>query len=668
MANEYYKNLKDAIKQVIKPNDNQEITGKVLQNILLNIVNTIGNSGVVFKGVVINSTSTPEVSENPIFYINEISRTAQTFSNFGGLKTEKNELAIFMKDSNGAWTKLHIGHMHVQPEVTTSDIAGAAVTSTKLANGAVTSAKIENSAVDETKIKDESVTLNKLARVVRSSVNKIPYIDKRSLSTSFNIDYFECDTEANNASKAIYNNVADDIWPTPTSSELRSGGTMRIKMKYATTANNTLLSIRDIETDHEMFRMLIHYKGKPAGPNNTWADKEVIEGYWDKHFNIFYAKPWNKQIETNDIKDKSITESKVSDELIAKINATSGMGISGIYNITASSTALSMSTTYIGLANGTIKLYLVGDSSGKLPSSESRVTAASAVAKLFGKDSLGASVGDIIIIAKLNNLPVYRILPLNDAKAASGNFPGADGLETIWDKTQINKIPGLESAVNAAKNNLPTYSESNMNNALWTGFYPWCTLGRPDGSTGAYTLLTLASTTKDGAGYTTIEQTAYGRQGDELGKIFKRIIFKKDSETQFGDWIEVTGGGAKNKAVKTYIFEGSSIKIEEESNSFYFNIPDDMTEHGILDIRGVISCFIQPQGDTSEPDRVYHFPLSALGYKINYAERMSDTGTGNPIIEITINDSMVYNSKDCNVQIYNDSTAFYVEVDCFPYL
>lgn len=636
MANEYYKNLKDAIKQVIKQNDNQEITGKVLQNILLNIVNIIGNSGVVFKGV-INSASTPEVSENPIFYINEISRSAQTFSNFGGLKTEKNELAIFIKDSNGAWTKLHIGHMHVQPEVTTSDIAAAAVVSTKLANGAVTSAKIDNSAVDETKIKDESVTLNKLARTVRYSIADIPYIDKRTLSTNFNIGYFECNTEANDASKVIHN---IESWPNPTSPELRLGGTMRIKMKYATTANDTRLSIRDKETEKELFYWRIFYKGQQAGPNNTWADKEVIECYWDNHFGILYAKPWNKQIETNDIKDKSVTESKVSDELITKINATSGMGISGIYNITASSTALSMSTTYIGLANGTIKLYLVGDSSGKLPSSESRVTAASAVAKLFGKDSLGASVGDIIIIAKLNNLPVYRILPLNDAKAASGNFPGADGLETIWDKTQINKIPGLESAVNAAKNNLPTYSESNMNNALWTGFYPWCTLGRPDGSTGAYTLLTLASTTKDSADYTTIEQTAYGRQGDELGKIFKRIIFKKDTEIQFGDWLEITNA----TAVKKLVVETET--IADDNSAFTFRITNSIADR-MIDIQGIVPCEIAAKQDGSILNTA-NFPLNSLTYRI---ERYVGTDTSNLKITIKIDRDVIYDNRSCTAVI-----------------
>ncbi len=103
---------------------------------------------------------------------------------------------------------------------------------------------------------------------------------------------------------------------------------------------------------------------------------------------------------------------------------------------------------------------------------------------------------------------------------------------------QINKIASIESTANAAKNNMPTYSESNMNNALRTGMYPWCTLGIPPGSTGAYTCVVLASTTADGNGYTTVEQTAYGRQG-EKGKIYKRIIFVKSGVTEYGDWIAI---------------------------------------------------------------------------------------------------------------------------------
>lgn len=316
-----YESLKDAIKQAIKQNGNQEITGQLLQSTLINIVETIGSSNIAFKGV-INPTSTPEVSEIPVFYINEISRSAQTFSNFGGLKTEKNELAIFMKGNDKVWTKLHIGHMHVQPEVTTSDIAAAAVVSTKLANGAVTSAKIDDLAVDETKIKDGSITLDKLSRVVRSNVSNVPYVDKRTLSTNFNIGYFECGTAAGDASKVIYNNITgidSDVWPKPDSPELRLGGTMRIKMKYATTVEKVKLSICDYITEKELISRPIFYKGQPAGPNNTWAGGEVIEGYFDKSF-IFYAKPWHKQIQTSDIADAAVDKTKIDNELATKIS------------------------------------------------------------------------------------------------------------------------------------------------------------------------------------------------------------------------------------------------------------------------------------------------------------------------------------------------------------
>lgn len=202
-------------------------------------------------------------------------------------------------------------------------------------------------------------------------------------------------------------------------------------------------------------------------------------------------------------------------------------------------TKASLGLKYAKVANNTINFYIIADSNNKLPSSETRININSDITSLVGAE--GANVGDLFVIGKLNLLPVYKIIPLNDAKATNSEFKGTQGVVTPWDKAQINKVPNMEAAINAAKNNLPTYSEGNMNNALQTGFYPWCTLGRPSGSTGAYTCITIHTTTKDGNGFDTIEQTAYGRQG-ELGKVYKRIIFKSDSETQFGDWLEITNG------------------------------------------------------------------------------------------------------------------------------
>lgn len=333
--------------------------------------------------------------------------------------------------------------------------------------------------------------------------------------------------------------------------------------------------------------------------------------------------------------------------------------LTGSINLTTESAA-SLGIKYAKVANNSINFYIIADSSGKLPSSETRININSDITSLVGAED--ANVGDLFVIGKLSLKPVYKIIPLNDAKAANSEFKGTEGVVTPWDKQQINKVASIESIANAARNNLPTYSESNMNNALRTGFYPWCTLGRPDGSTGAYTLLTLASTTQDSAGYTTIEQTAYGRQNDELGKVFKRIIFKKGSEVQFGDWIYVTGDSIKNKVVKTYVVDNDSITLTSDTD-FHFIIPDDMVESGILDIRAVMPCFIQPQGDTSEPNRVYYFPLSALGYRINYAEKIADNSTGDSIIEIAVNNSIVYNGKVCNISLYNN---YYIEIDYIP--
>lgn len=210
--------------------------------------------------------------------------------------------------------------------------------------------------------------------------------------------------------------------------------------------------------------------------------------------------------------------------------------LTGSINLTTESVA-SLGIKYAKVANNSLDFYVIADSSGKLPSSETRININSSITSLVGAE--GANVGDIFVVGKLDLKPVYKVIPLNDAKAENSTYKGTQGVVTPWDKSQINKVPNLENAVNTAKNNMPTYSTDNMNNALNTGVYPWCILGRPAGSTGAYTCITICTTTKDNSGYDTIEQTAYGRQG-ELGRIFKRIIFKKGGEIQFGDWIEVS--------------------------------------------------------------------------------------------------------------------------------
>ena len=94
MAN--YNNLKDAIKQVIKQNGNQEITGNVLQNSLISMINSLGD-GYQFIGVATPSTN-PGTPDQKVFYI---ASQSGTYSNFGGVEVSFQEIKILYY--NGSW-------------------------------------------------------------------------------------------------------------------------------------------------------------------------------------------------------------------------------------------------------------------------------------------------------------------------------------------------------------------------------------------------------------------------------------------------------------------------------------------------------------------------------------------------------------------------------------
>lgn len=173
------------------------------------------------------------------------------------------------------------------------------------------------------------------------------------------------------------------------------------------------------------------------------------------------------------------------------------------------------------------------------------VTFSSALAlSLFGTaNSVGASLGDLLLVLNYNGTKICHVLPLNDAKAASGSFPGADGLETVWDKTQINKIPSIQNSVAGIENReAKTRTTSNMNEALDSGFYPYCNLGRPAGSgDGAwYTLRTWKSKDVDSNKFYTIEQLALCRGGDYYGRVYYRQIYHNSEDSSkdvFMDWV-----------------------------------------------------------------------------------------------------------------------------------
>lgn len=98
-----YKNLKDAIKAVIKKNGAQEITGQIMQDTLLSIVSKLGGNKT-FAGVA-RPTTVPDTTDANIFYI---AGENGTYVNFGGAKVE-NEAAVFVQVSGGTWRAIYTG-------------------------------------------------------------------------------------------------------------------------------------------------------------------------------------------------------------------------------------------------------------------------------------------------------------------------------------------------------------------------------------------------------------------------------------------------------------------------------------------------------------------------------------------------------------------------------
>lgn len=104
-----YDQIKESIKAVIKENDNYEITGNVLQTVLLSMVDTLGPE-YQFLGIATKST-VPVVVEGNSFYITTEVGTYTNFKNSGNTAITVNQLGILTSTNGTAWnfTPIFIG-------------------------------------------------------------------------------------------------------------------------------------------------------------------------------------------------------------------------------------------------------------------------------------------------------------------------------------------------------------------------------------------------------------------------------------------------------------------------------------------------------------------------------------------------------------------------------
>lgn len=98
MAN--YSTLIADITAKIYENAGNDITGQDLQDVLLEMVTEMGQSGMVCLGIADGNTNPPGSSDSNIFYI----AGEGTYSNFGGLTVNAGEIALFIWDG-ATWQK-----------------------------------------------------------------------------------------------------------------------------------------------------------------------------------------------------------------------------------------------------------------------------------------------------------------------------------------------------------------------------------------------------------------------------------------------------------------------------------------------------------------------------------------------------------------------------------
>lgn len=135
-----YDQIKESIKAVIKENGNYEITGNVLQTVLLSMVDTLGPE-YQFLGIATKST-VPVVVEGNSFYITVEVGTYTNFKKSGNTAITVNQLGILTSTNGTVWnfTPIFIGVSKGKGEVFNDYVNNKATETYSHAEGNVTKA------------------------------------------------------------------------------------------------------------------------------------------------------------------------------------------------------------------------------------------------------------------------------------------------------------------------------------------------------------------------------------------------------------------------------------------------------------------------------------------------------------------------------------------------
>lgn len=164
--------LKKAIADVIKTNGNQEITGAIMQQTLMSIVDNVGGNAQ-FGGVAVPST-VPADTDGSLFYL---ASTQGTYPNFNNIEVDASEIAVFTKDTTGMWVKTSLPIQH--PTIKKPLLIGGNVAAVTKGTGVVLSVPTLNADGTETasELSIEAATPANNGAMTKDQVNTLKEVD-----------------------------------------------------------------------------------------------------------------------------------------------------------------------------------------------------------------------------------------------------------------------------------------------------------------------------------------------------------------------------------------------------------------------------------------------------------------------------------------------------------
>lgn len=162
-----YENLKQSITEVIRTNGNQEITGAVLQSILLTIISTVG-ANATFAGIA-TPTTNPGTPDQNVFYI---ASEAGTYSNFGSIELQDGLSVLIW---NGSWSSQQIFGIDDEPTTGSDNLVKSGGVAEDITNTKSMFA-VESTAIRERSLIVDNVHIDETGKVVSGVNRRLLYI------------------------------------------------------------------------------------------------------------------------------------------------------------------------------------------------------------------------------------------------------------------------------------------------------------------------------------------------------------------------------------------------------------------------------------------------------------------------------------------------------------